>query len=277
MAVKKIRKKVKEKGKKKKLSAKKPISVKEEKNVLKKIQKKVVVKHTVIKKKKAVVKRKDKKKKVLADKNILVKDYAAVKKKRKVLKKPVINNIVIKKKKVSTDKVTLSVLKTRISSPPIVKKHLENLRRERENIRLPQFYKEDKIVVMVVDPWYIHTYWELKESSVNEAGIKLINQGADSFVKILRVYEIDAILGMSSIKNYFDIKLNDSAFNWYINTAMPGTSWCIDIGLLGNNGMFLAIARSNCVNTPRYGISDEIDKEWGSLENMEFELSPVSS
>jgi hypothetical protein len=44
----------------------------------------------------------------------------------------------------------------------------------------------------------------------------------------------------------------------------------VDIGLLGREGSFLTIARSECVSTPRATPSDKVDDRWMSPEG-EFE------
>ncbi|MFH1645067.1 MAG: DUF4912 domain-containing protein, partial [Candidatus Omnitrophota bacterium] len=236
--VEKIRKKVTKKKvvKKevvKKNAAKKPLL---KKNVVKKeVVKKNVAKKPLTKKnvvKKEVVK-KNAAKKPLTKKKVVKKEVVKKKvAKKQLVKKKVLNKNAVKKKvsvkkaatslkslgdkKKAVPKKRLKALNAGISVTQTEENKIESLRQQRRNIALPQFYNEDKITAMVIDPWHIHTYWELRDISIDETGIKIIEHGANSFVRILRIYEIDAVLRMSSVKNYYDIKIGNTATNWYM-------------------------------------------------------------
>lgn len=149
--------------------------------------------------------------------------------------------------------------------------------------QLPQRYDEDKIVLQVRDPWWIHTYWEIRPSSVdnvrNQLGDEL--QGAQA---ILRVYDVSHIIfNGNNAHRYFDIDIQLDTNNWYIDTGGPGRSWCVDIGFRLPSGRFIMLARSNCVTTPLDGPSWITDEEWmvpndmfARLYGMGFGFGPGS-
>ena len=133
---------------------------------------------------------------------------------------------------------------------------------------LPRGYDEDRITAMVRDPHWIFVYWEITPQGLDSARQKL---ASDSAGLTLRVYDITSIIftGRNAHRS-FDIDIVDHAGSWHINTGSPGASFCVDIGLLGEQGAFHTIARSNSASTPRASMSEESDERWMGLEG-EFE------
>ncbi|MFH0855311.1 MAG: DUF4912 domain-containing protein [Candidatus Omnitrophota bacterium] len=147
--------------------------------------------------------------------------------------------------------------------------HPETLRRPKTLLReLPSQYEVDKMVLLVRDPWWLYTYWELKQATVS--GLK--SELKDEFYKakrVLRVHDVTNINFIGSNANrFFDIYIHEFANNWYIDTAAPGRSWCVDFGLLLSSGRFITILRSNVVQTPLDGPSWVTDEEWMVPDEM---------
>ena len=135
---------------------------------------------------------------------------------------------------------------------------------------LPKGYGEDRITAMVRDPYWLFTYWEVTPESFLRARKELEEQ-AEGSKMTLRVYDISGITFTGeNAHSHFDIEVTGGADNWYINTGWPNRSYCVDIGLLGPQGAYRTIARSNAVHTPRAAMSEEVDEHWMSLEE-EFE------
>ena len=129
-------------------------------------------------------------------------------------------------------------------------------------------YGEDKIILQVRDPWWIHAYWEIQAGTFE----KLKNELRGDFYKakhILRVYDVSYIIfDGTNAHRFFDIQINEHANNWYIDTGGPGRSWCVDLGLLLPDGRCITIVRSNTVTTPIEGPSWVTDEEWMIPEDM---------
>ncbi len=127
---------------------------------------------------------------------------------------------------------------------------------------LPSGYDQDKIILQVRDPRWLHSYWELKDQTIQGLKSKL----GDDFYrakKILRVYDVtNIIFNGSNANRFFDIQINDFANSWYVDTAGPGRAWCVDLGLMLADGRFITILRSNVVQTPLDGPSWVTDEEW---------------
>lgn len=127
---------------------------------------------------------------------------------------------------------------------------------------LPSCYGEDKIVLQVRDPWWLYAYWEVTLTTWDNLKRQL-GERFNSAKLILRVYDISHIIfNGKNAHCFFDIEVNHQANNWYIDTAGPGRSWCVDIGLRLATGEFIMIARSNSVSTPLDGPSWITDEEW---------------
>ena len=127
---------------------------------------------------------------------------------------------------------------------------------------LPSGYFRDKMVLAVRDPWWLYTYWEVKESTWD----KFKSELKDEFYKakrILRIYDVSSIIfnGLNAHR-FFDIPIREDAFSWYIDAGAPGRSWCVDLGLILSDGRFVTILRSNVVETPLDGPSWITDEEW---------------
>lgn len=133
---------------------------------------------------------------------------------------------------------------------------------------LPSYYDQDKIVLLVRDPWWIYAYWQIKGSTLE----KIKNELKDDFfkaIRVLRVYDISYIIFTgNNAHRFFDIQIDEHAANWYIDTQGPGKSWCVDLGLLLPDGRFITILRSNTVQTPLDRPSWISDEEWMIPEDM---------
>lgn len=133
---------------------------------------------------------------------------------------------------------------------------------------LPGAYDKDIIVLQVRDPWWLYTYWEVVHGTWErlKAELKEIFFNAR---KVLRVYDVTNInFKGDNAHRYFDIEVGLDSINWYINTAGPGRSWCVDLGLRLPDNRFITIVRSNIVNTPFDGPSSITDEEWMIPEEM---------
>lgn len=138
---------------------------------------------------------------------------------------------------------------------------------------IPTGYGDDRIVLLVKDPWWLHAYWEIQPSTERAARNQLLPQEVAGLKTILRVYDVtDRAFPGEPAHQSFDIGLSGMATNWYIQTDAPGRSFIVEIGLLTAAGKFLLLARSNRVTAPRFGPSDVIDEAWMATEEDYWRL-----
>jgi len=131
---------------------------------------------------------------------------------------------------------------------------------------LPTGYGRDRIVVMVRDPYWLHSYWELTRHAVQRAEAAL-GQEWHGARPILRVLDVSSNGITSSAETILrDIDIHGGCNNWYIEVGNPPKSFRVDIGYLSPRGRFYVLARSNVVSTPRAGVSDIIDENWSDID-----------
>lgn len=131
---------------------------------------------------------------------------------------------------------------------------------------LPAGYGKDRVVLMVRDPYWLHSYWELTRQAVQRAEAALGQEwhGAKPVLRLLDVSTHDTTNSSETIVR--DIEIHGGVNNWYIEVQNPPRSYRVDIGYLSRLGQFYVLARSNVVATPRAGLSDIIDENWADFD-----------
>lgn len=126
---------------------------------------------------------------------------------------------------------------------------------------LPAHYGEDRITVMARDPWWLFTYWEVRPSSRKGAERRLKDPNGRI---ALRVYEINGeTFSKKNIVKYEDFLVNDqSAGSWYVNVWNEGALYVVEVGVLGSEGRFEPIVRSNPLNGSLGALSEDIDEDY---------------
>jgi hypothetical protein len=151
------------------------------------------------------------------------------------------------------------------------------LKRERQEFRFPPGYGDNRLVILVRDPWWIFSYWEIRKDKEEEVVRRIESSGDGAAKSVLRVYDVtDVNFNGRNAHSYFDIDLKGLATNWYINVGTPDRSWVVDIGIVSKSGNFYTLARSNVVKTPRFGMSDSLDAEWMMPEEEYWKMFSLS-
>ena len=124
-------------------------------------------------------------------------------------------------------------------------------------------YGDDRIVLMVKDPWWLYAYWEVQPRTERAARGQLLPQEVPGLQSVLRIHDVTGVDFPAQPSNSsFDISLSGLATNWYIQTGRPGRSFVVELGLLANSGRFILLVRSNRVTTPAFGPSEVLDEAW---------------
>lgn len=149
--------------------------------------------------------------------------------------------------------------------------------RERKEFRFPPGYGDNRILILIRDPWWIFAYWEIRKDREEDIVRKIESNGEAPSKSILRIYDVTNVnFNGKNAHSYFDIDLKGLANNWYINVNAPDRSWVVDIGIVTNKGNFYLLARSNVVKTPRFGMSDQLDAEWMMPEEDYWKMFGLS-
>jgi hypothetical protein len=142
-----------------------------------------------------------------------------------------------------------------------------------ENSILPTNYGDTKIALLPRDPVWLFTYWEIPQSAKDN----LSRVHGDNFIPsflILRVYDVTNVdFNGTNANRSFDIRISEKAESWYINVGEFNRAWLIEIGYILKDGSFTAVARSNTIALPKYGVSESADAEqWASYNVFDKEL-----
>jgi len=133
---------------------------------------------------------------------------------------------------------------------------------DRENAPLPETYGKDRLVLMPIDPYWVHAYWEFSSQSAPQSlrGTEMETGEARS---ILRVYDVTFIeFDGTNAHSSFDIAIKLQARNWYINLGSPDKTLCAELGLLRPDGTFFPQVRSNIIHIPPAWASPIMEERW---------------
>jgi hypothetical protein len=131
---------------------------------------------------------------------------------------------------------------------------------------LPQGYNDDKIIIMMRDPFVAYAYWEMTPARLEREK----SWFGWSSKLCVRIYDITGVQfdGRNAV-GFYDQEIFDRSGSWYFDLGRPSHSFCADLGLLSPEGRFLTIARSNYITMPQDTVSEVIDEEW-MLVDEEF-------
>ena len=180
---------------------------------------------------------------------------------KKIAAKPVVKNT----KRVPVKKRSAPVLLKKQVIPsvpePVIAPHHETRPAPERSLELPDNYGDNQIYLLVRDPYWIYSYWEIQEGH-QQYHLSKLGGNWESVVSVLRVYDTTE---EGKTPSSYDIVLQNMVRCWYLNTQ-PNHSYYVEIGLLHRDGRFICLARSNHVTTPRSGMSEVIDEQWMSVD-----------
>lgn len=120
-----------------------------------------------------------------------------------------------------------------------------------ETYELPHAYGENRLTLLVQDPYWVHAYWEITSEAKQEYKV------FDGNLLTLRVYHAEN-------GDSFDIPLNELTRSWYFNVPQPANPYYAELGVINESGDFKTIIKSNTVNVPSDKPSPYFDEEWKS-------------
>ena len=126
---------------------------------------------------------------------------------------------------------------------------------------LPSEYGENSITLITVNPQRVFAFWEVRDDTLN------IFQGTLT----IRQYDTTDI-DYGDANNYVDREVSERAGTLYLDVD-PAKDYVADIGILYRGGIFVTIARSHKVSTPRATLarSDEFEPSCvAAVEESEF-------
>jgi hypothetical protein len=142
---------------------------------------------------------------------------------------------------------------------------------ESEEYAIPEQYNETRIVLLLRDPWWAFTYWDVNETEAQDL------RDTTGFEELaLRVNELagDVFNGENSL-NYYDIPVQFSDTCWYVNLAKQEKSYCVEL-IARLAGKVKTLARSNTVYAPRGDIAMGDDGQADAADAINDEMILLS-
>jgi len=124
---------------------------------------------------------------------------------------------------------------------------------------LPVLKPHTHCVLIARDPNNIYAYWDYTEEDLNRLRLQ---QGAESQISslILRVYDSTGVKFNGFNANYtWDLAVACSVKNQYVHVEQDNADYCVELGIYGREGQFIALTRSNLVRTPPQNTSPRND------------------
>jgi hypothetical protein len=130
--------------------------------------------------------------------------------------------------------------------------HEEYLLEKDEELNLPDYYSEDQLRVLPVDPWQYYLYWDFDAETL-ESVKKYLAQEA-TFV--LRSYDVTSIAfdGKNALSSW-DTVCHPLVREWYISSPLQDRHICVELGIANTIKGFVPFLRSNTTYIPPAGVS----------------------
>ncbi|MEW5954235.1 MAG: DUF4912 domain-containing protein [Bacillota bacterium] len=109
-------------------------------------------------------------------------------------------------------------------------------------LRVPQYYNENVLIMLVQKPDAVFAYWELSGHQWNALRNK------DGLY--LRLYSCQAENGPDLVEVLEEVKLPVNCKNWYFNGLAPVLEYYTELGWKTTDNLFMPILRSDPVVTP---------------------------
>jgi hypothetical protein len=144
-----------------------------------------------------------------------------------------------------------------------------------ERVNLPFSYGVDRIVLMVRDPQWLFTYWDISGSTWEEIQRRGLHEPGAGWRRVLRLHDVTGTTGaeLGSHTLRADIEVTRDAVDWYFQSPHSDRDYVVEFGYLSASGEFFRIAVSNVIAAPRAVPSSDMDATWGRLYDEAYRLS----
>ena len=146
-------------------------------------------------------------------------------------------------------------------------------------LELPELSEHAKVVLLPVNPYLVHVYWEAAPNELEELE-RILGRPDPRARPVLRFYDItNIVFDGSNAHSCFDVEIDLRAGNWYVHLWSPEKSYCADLGIRTEGGQFYRLARSNIGEAPRAEPSVKVEDRYmlvqGDYRRVESVPPPV--
>jgi len=120
---------------------------------------------------------------------------------------------------------------------------------DRGPIDLPDSYGETRAVLMAIEPYLLHVYWEVTSDELDKVKHRFGDDHAPSQT-ILRCHDVtNAIVDHGKTPSFFDMDIDLYSGSRYVHLWSPDKSYFVELGFKTAGGRFFPIVRSNVAKT----------------------------
>lgn len=125
---------------------------------------------------------------------------------------------------------------------------------------------EDRIILVVRDPFWVQAYWEITRGSVSRARAAFAGNW-HSAQPVLRLLKISNDGNTNAVEEIVEeIPIHGGVSNWFINVKTQAKNYRVVIGYLcKDSGKFHLISKSNEIEMPK--ASEAADCTWNDITN----------
>ncbi len=135
---------------------------------------------------------------------------------------------------------------------------------EAEQEELPDSYGHTRLVMMVVNPYLVCAYWEVSPEKLAAARQEVRGEAARV---VLRFYEVeDGASAGEPPAPWFDVDVDLRPRNWYVDLWSADKTYYAELGLRGDDGQLVPLARSNLIRTPRARPVVKVEEDFMRIE-----------
>jgi hypothetical protein len=117
-------------------------------------------------------------------------------------------------------------------------------------IGLNDSYGKSQLVLLPVEPFTVHVYWNLNPDEQEKAR-KALGQGFVQAQSILRFYDVtNIVFDGTNARGLFDIPVDLQTRNCYVRLWSPQKTYFVELGWKTDQDHFFPVARSNSAHTP---------------------------
>lgn len=164
----------------------------------------------------------------------------------------------------------------RVNTETFVRQRLVQMgqKQGQPDLEIPPGYDDNRVVLLVRDPYCLFAYWEVNDDKRREVGETYSPDVWQNGHLVLRLRDLS-----SPLLEVWDVPVQGLLSTWYVPVPWPGHTYQADLGLMAPGGHFILLASSNLATTPSAGVSAYTDEEWLTIEEIYRTLSfqPVTA
>lgn len=183
-----------------------------------------------------------------------------------------------KEREKNSKKPTRTLSKSKAKSKPsdsVVARRIRQDREKKENQKNLSYVtsamqnntppENDRLVMIVRDPFWVQAYWEITKISVQRAKIALTNFWHTA-KPVLRLLEITSDGNTNSVEQVVqEVEIHSGVSNWYLQLPAQGKVYRMAIGYSVPGYKFHLICKSNQINSP--SATADLDDHWTDITN----------